>query len=245
MLWLGKTTRLERMCLRSFLQQGHAVHLYVYENWVDWCSALKVYTDAEQCPARLRDASEIVSAAELVRFQNLSNFSDYFRYQLLYQRGGWWSDLDVFCLRPFDLDAEYVFSSQLTVCRTADEVNNTVMRAPKGSELMKWSIDRVDNEIDTLTCPWPEIGPHTMNLGIDRFNLQGAKQPHERFCPLHYFDAPRNYLEFGTDALEFGLETLGVHLWNEEMRRAGADKDGRYPGSLYEKLLHEFDHEYA
>jgi mannosyltransferase OCH1-like enzyme len=29
-----------------------------------------------------------------------SQFSDFFRYELLHQRGGWWIDMDVLCRPP-------------------------------------------------------------------------------------------------------------------------------------------------
>ena len=44
-----------------------------------------------------------------------AGFSNYFRYKLLLERGGWWVDLDTVCLKPFDFDDEFVFSSEQDV----------------------------------------------------------------------------------------------------------------------------------
>jgi hypothetical protein len=84
---------LRSACLRSFLRHGHSFHLYVYKE-------IEVPEGVV-----LRDANEIIPYDQLFYYENprtgkpdLGPFSDVFRFKLLYDSGGWWSDVDTICL---------------------------------------------------------------------------------------------------------------------------------------------------
>lgn len=228
-LWVGSLSPLEHLCMRSFLKQGHPVHLYSYD----------FLTGPEG--VEMKDADDILPRASISRFQNLANFSDFFRYTLLMKRGGWWVDLDVFCLRPFVFSEPYVFASQLVVQRTNDEITSCVIKAPQRSPLLLWCLEKV-SQMNTKQNAWSAIGPALLLEGHRKFGLQSAVQPHRRFCPLHYFEAPANVYGPGSDQHRFASDTLAVHLWHEESRRGKIDKYGRHPGSLYERLQAELAH---
>src|SRR5438045_3555434 len=97
-LWVrGNLSRMEILSIRSFLGNGHPVHLYTYD-----------------CPGNVPESVTILDASEIVpeclappaqtlpfQIGSYAIFSDYFRYALLDLRGGWWSDLDYICLRPW------------------------------------------------------------------------------------------------------------------------------------------------
>ncbi len=94
-LWHGSALSLyERISLTSFVLCGHRVQVYSYD-------AVDVPKGVELC-----DAAEIVPTSSL--FANTEGpglggfaaFSDLFRYKLLLDKGGIWSDLDVLCLKP-------------------------------------------------------------------------------------------------------------------------------------------------
>lgn len=216
---------MEQLCIRSFLANGHEFNLYAYG-------------PIEGVPAGciVRDASEILPVSAIGQFRNLANFSDLFRFALLYRMGGWWVDMDVCCLRLFDFRSDHVFSSQYERNGSADEANSGIIRAPKGSPVIKYCIDRVSN-IDARKSAWAECGPMTILLALRKFGMK--PEPHRRFCPIHYFEAPGNVFGAGSDAVKFGPETFAVHLWNEEARRGGIDKFADYPGSLFDRLLSE------
>ena len=57
-----------------------------------------------------------------------SGFSNFFRYKLLLERGGWWVDADMVCLRPFAFDKEHVFASEVSKGVTC--VSSGAIRAP-------------------------------------------------------------------------------------------------------------------
>ena len=84
---------LREACLASFIAKGHRFDLYTYE---------RVTVPAG---VNLRNAGEILPISEIFYFDNplsgkrdIGPFVDLFRYKLLSERGGWWSDVDAICL---------------------------------------------------------------------------------------------------------------------------------------------------
>ena len=83
----------ERCSLQSFADQGHETVLFSYDR-----------LDVPR-GVRLESADSIISIEERDKFfavapDQYSQFSDFFRYELLHQRGGWWIDTDVLCRSP-------------------------------------------------------------------------------------------------------------------------------------------------
>ena len=83
----------------------------------------------------LQDAAQILPRSHIFHNQrgkgkgSLAGFSDLFRYKLLLDRGGWWVDADIFCLRPFVFEAPYVFGAE------GESVASGVIKMPRGCEL--------------------------------------------------------------------------------------------------------------
>ncbi|MCE3046864.1 glycosyltransferase [Helicobacter kayseriensis] len=109
---------IEIACVASYIANHHTFHLYTYS--LDDASMLflqKVITD---CPNAhlfcLKDAREIVDEDKIFFDDRgsvgIAAFSDYFRFKLLYEKGGWWVDMDTICLKPLDLQAPFAFASQ-------------------------------------------------------------------------------------------------------------------------------------
>lgn len=215
---------LEQMCIASYLVRGHRFQLYTYG---------PVANLPHNCERM--DADDILPEASIKGFQNLANFSDYFRYAMLFKKGGYWVDLDNFCLRPYDFVEPYVFSSQLTADRGMDEGNAGVIKVPIYSELMLNCMTEI-NRMDVMKSDWAAIGPILLRNMYQKMGLQKYMKNRNVFCPLNYFEAPQNIIGNGTRNYQFPEETYSVHLWNEEMRRAGVDKNAVYPNSLFERL---------
>ena len=91
-LWVGgRLSNMEKLSIASYLHYGEHFHLYTYE-------------PVEGIPEGtvVKDANEIVPQSDIAKFQNMANFSDWFRYNLLYKKGNWWVDIDTVLLKPFD-----------------------------------------------------------------------------------------------------------------------------------------------
>jgi len=225
-LWIGRRlSELERLSIASFLTNGHDYHLYVYE-------------DIENAPKGtvLEAADKILPESMIFQYKrhpSYSGFSNFFRYRLLLQKGGWWVDTDVVCLKPFDFEDSYVFASERV---DGGAVPTTaVIKAPPGSEVMAFSWHQCRGCPDPSDVVWGEHGPKLMAKAIAKFGLQALIKEADTFCPLAYNEWETLLLP--GDLAAFGENTRGIHLWNEMWRRGGRDKDASYaPDCLYERL---------
>jgi hypothetical protein len=228
-LWIGPTLSvMERLSIASFLKNGHPYHLYVYDE-VAGVPPGTVVEDAN----RILPASRIFQYRE---FPSYAGFSNYFRYKLLLEQGGYWCDADMVCLKPFTFDTEYVFSSELSDLET-EVANCGVIKAPRGSEAMQFAWDQCASK-DWREIQWGETGPKLIAAVIERFDLDRYRHPYTTFCPVRH-QRWRIPIEPEAPALPEGA--YAVHLWNELWRRWSVDKDARYPAScLYERLRRQY-----
>lgn len=225
-LWIGpELSVMEQLSIASFLENGHEYHLYVYD-------AVKNVPEG----AVIRDAVEILPGSRIFQYKNQASyagFANFFRYKLLLERGGWWVDTDVICLKPFEFADEYVFATEKDGER--EVISSGVIKAPAGSEVMKYAWD-VCEQKDPQMLKWGETGPRLMTEAVERFSLQQHKQPYYYFSPVGYFDW-RRVLEPGV----LHEDSYAIHLWNEMWRAAGQDKNATYDSNcLYERLKSKY-----
>lgn len=228
-LWIGtELSVMEQLSVSSFLSNGHDYHLYVYD-------------EMKNVPAGtlLKDAGEILPASSIFQYKHQASyagFANFFRYKLLGERGGWWADTDIVCLKPFDFADAHVFSSEM--CRGEEVVTSGVIKAPAGSPVMAyaWGVCQKKNPEKLV---WGETGPRLMAEAVGKFSLSQCKQPSQVFCPLDYAEW-HSVLEPDFEAT-FGETTYAIHLWNEMWRAAGQDKNAQYnPACLYERLKRKY-----
>jgi len=228
-LWVGpELSVLEQLSVSSFLRHGHEYHLYVY-------------SDVKNIPAGavVKDGNEILPASRIFQYKqkaSYSGFSNFFRYKLLLERGGWWVDTDTICLKRFDFAEAYVFSSEFAMGQ--EFINSGICKAPAGSDAMAYAWG-VCEQKDPEQLVWGETGPRLMAAAVAKFSLEAYKHPPEVFCPLGYADWHK-VLEPDAD-LKFADSTYAIHLWNERWRGAGQDKNAAYPPDcLYEQLKRRY-----
>jgi glycosyltransferase involved in cell wall biosynthesis len=143
-LWIGRTlSRMEQLTIHSFLKHGHEFHLWLYDG-VDTPLPKEVV---------IEDANEIIPHNRIMQKQNVdtesgvgkgsySPFSDLFRYKLLYEKGGYWVDMDVTCLRPFNFKAPYLFRAHRV------GVVGNIMKCPPRSRLMQNLYEKIARELN-------------------------------------------------------------------------------------------------
>jgi mannosyltransferase OCH1-like enzyme len=222
-LWIGpELSVMEQLSIASFLQNGHEYHLYVYD-------------EVKNVPAGavVKDAGEILPASRIFQYKHQASyagFANFFRYKLLLERGGWWIDTDVICLRPFDFVEEYVFSSELDQER--EVISSGIIKAPAGSEVIAYAWN-VCEQKDPQQLMWGETGPRLMTEAVKRCSLENYAKPPHVFSPLR-FSEWRRVLE--RDGL-VDQDSYAIHLWNEMWRANGQDKNVTYDRNcLYEQL---------
>jgi mannosyltransferase OCH1-like enzyme len=227
-LWVGaQLSVMEQLSVSSFLLNGHEYHLYVYDEMGNVPEG-----------AVVKDAAEILPRSSIFQYKHQASyagFANFFRYKLLLERGGWWADTDVICLRPFDFAGRHVFATE--TCRGEEFITSGIIKAPAGSPVMAyaWEVCQRKNPSELV---WGETGPRLMTEAVGRFSLAHRKEPPGVFCPLEYSEWHK-MLE--PDFEGFGRDTYAVHLWNEMWRAAAQDKNATYAADcLYERLKREY-----
>jgi hypothetical protein len=235
-LWIGGTrlSEVEVLTINSFIKNGHEFHLYTYE-------------PLENTPPStvIKDANEIIpqSKSFTVPLAHISNcyssFSDFFRWKLILDRGGWWVDLDLVCLKPFEFDTKYVFSGGQGKPGADDCIASHVFKVPKGSPMFQWGWDQCQL-MNVQTMTWGQGGPPLLTEAVHKFGFQDTILPLRTFCPIHYRYFPAAWLN--PDSPPLPDDAYAIHFFTSQWRIKGIDKNGSYPEtSLYEKLKRKFN----
>ena len=142
-LWIGnKLSRFEYNSIKSYINQGYEYHLYTYD---------KIDNIPEG--TIIKDANIIIDKKYIFYYEGLiAPFSDLFRYKLLYDKGGIWTDCDIVCLNslPNDKQHEYIFVAERTILKGAfasciktppytcklKKVLNSFIKTPKHAKIM-------------------------------------------------------------------------------------------------------------
>ena len=171
-LWIGKRlSEIELLTINSFVHHGHEFILWTYD-------AL------ENAPENVtvKDANDIIPRDEVFKYPedsklkwgkgSYAGFSDIFRYKLLYENGGWWVDMDLTCLKPFDFEEDYFFRSHWKY-----KVVGNAMKCPKSSPLMLKCYNQTREEVDENNLNWHKpieiLNQHIRGLGLLEFRHKG------------------------------------------------------------------------
>jgi hypothetical protein len=229
-LWVGsRLSSMEQLSICSFLRHGHPVHLYAF-------------SPIENVPEGtiVRSAAEILPESEVFIYRrgpgkgSKAAFSDPFRYRLLLERGGWWTDLDMVCVRPLEFNDEHVYGCERTRDGAA-AVNVALFRAPAGSPIVRRCDERV-RQIDKSTAKWGHFGPVLTRNVLAELQQPVRMLPPDYFYPIDYWHVE----QFLCDT-PLPTDCHAIHLWNSQWLYYGLDPDARYaPDSLYEGLRREY-----
>lgn len=225
-LWIGtRLSPIELLCIHSFLEHGHEFHLWVYD---------KIETPLPS-KVLIKDASLIIPKEDVFCYKNsnqyghgkgsYAGFSDLFRYKLLYEHGGWWTDMDVICLKPLDFEEEYVF-------RTHHDfpVVGNIMKCPKGSQLMLECYQETKLSVTSENKDWNKP-IEILNQNIETRQL--SKYVKEISNPDSWLFVQKSLYK----NIKPKAEWFVIHLLNEEWRRNNINKNAILPWSFLGKQL--------
>jgi hypothetical protein len=230
-LWIGpRLSVMEQLSIQSYLALGYAFHLYVYES-------------VENIPAGVvvRNAAEILGTEEIFCYQSgpgkgsHAAFANGFRYKLLLERGGWWTDLDSICLRRLDFADEHVLGREHEP-DGSQCVAIGLMKAPCGSPLMEkcWAAAKRANRSKLV---WGQIGPRLMDEAVRTVNVPLRLLDPIAFYPVNYWQHEK--------LIRRGLipaESYAIHLWHARWTQTQLNPDAKYsPHSILEQLKRRFD----
>lgn len=151
--------------LNSFIQFGHECILWVFSETTNIPDGVIV-----------NDAAEIEPLDEAI---DPRHFADYWRLELLYRYGGWWSDLDNICIKSLEdfANEDYVF---VTLGHMI--TNNNIMKAPKGCSFLKDCMDYCQ------VVNWKTLNVFSLNFQFMTTKL-GFHQLLQYIYPNEYFIA--------------------------------------------------------
>ena len=228
-LWIGnKLSPLERLSISSHLKQGHEFHLYTFGPIQNVPKGTIVKSGEEILPA---NQIEHYAQDGGHKHCNWTAFSNCFRYKLLFERGGWWSDMDVICLRPFTFTNEYVIASEIIGQHTS--VATCCIKTPQRSELMLHCYNECRKHIGKSVA-WGTLGPVLLRAATQLLSLQSYVVPHYVFCPLAYTEF--DVLLRVSSNLDV-RQSYAIHAYNEMWRRNNIDKFGAFPATCLFKRL--------
>jgi hypothetical protein len=223
--WHGpELSPLHWACLKSFIQQGHSVRLFCYQE-------VKVPHGVS-----LEDASQISRQEEIFKFEDsFSAFSDLFRYKLMLKYGGWWVDTDVYCTRDDIPDCDYSWASQ-----DATMLNGAVLKFPAGDPTLQRMLDQASRDAANMTV-WEQIGPQVLTDHLSSWSAPGHFGSTEAFYPVHWLETFLFWLPGERDWVRSkSANACFIHTWASMFNRFGIDlslcpPDGSELGSIYEQ----------
>ena len=247
-LWIGNELSIvEQLCINSYLKNDHEFHLYTYG-------------DIKNIPkgTTVKDAGKIIPAEEIFMYSTgtYAIFSDWFRWKLLYEKGGFWVDTDEICLKHFEFDTDLVFGKE-----KRDSVAIGVLGFPPEHELCAFMRDICENPNIFLpydsrrtklrklerkllrrgryNIGWGEAGgPPGFTRALEYFNLFDHAKPFTYFYAIPHYNWDTAFDETFANDVDLFSNSYAVHLWNDMMRyKKGFDKNGTFPkNSLFEQL---------
>ncbi|MFC6101369.1 glycosyltransferase [Olivibacter domesticus] len=150
-------------------------------------------------------------------------FSDWFRYKLLFLKGGWWTDLDVICIKYLDFKSDYCFASEKYFVDERAQLMTTsaLIKSPSNAEYLKEILEYIES-LDHSSIEWSEIGPRLLHKMLQRYDSSDFIFPPETFCPINWHEIDRF---FSPNPPHISKNTFTIHLWNEMWRRKKIDKN--------------------
>ncbi|MBX9823531.1 MAG: hypothetical protein K2Y27_00915 [Xanthobacteraceae bacterium] len=231
-LWVGKHLRwIERLAIKSYLDNGWRFQLYVYDdprNVPDGCEVL--------------DASAIIPEHEVfieglgsgLHAGSIGAFSDLFRYRLLYERGGIWTDTDVINLKRYDPDGRKFICTELSDAGMIN-LNGAIMAAPAHDPFVGRAYERACELLKSEEMFFTRVGPYLLAEGVVEMGADSIE-----LMPLGFL-SPVNWMNTGFllqphEAVSARLDVraaTNLHVYTEMWRMLGLGLDRPPPPETF------------
>ena len=225
--WGDALSPYEVLCLKSFIACGHGFDLYTFDRDIVVPQGVRV------C-----DASEIIKEDQVFVYEqgvekgSPAAFANLFRYKLLVERGGWWSDTDVVCL------SEHIpIFNEFFAYQGPKLINNALLYFEARHPVMMQCLDQTVKL--GRNVKWGDAGPHLLTRVLKELGC-GDRAVSPGVCyPLHWTRALDVLRPSQASALiELTQSSLFIHLWNQMFRLAGVRRTHMPPrNSLLRRLM--------
>ncbi len=247
-LWIGGSlSKLEQLCVQSFLDHGHEFHLYTYDKVAGIPNG-----------ATVKDGNEIIPSKLIFRYSNGSyaGFSNWFRYEMLAKLGGFWVDMDMVCIKPLDFTDSLIIGNEgprfigtaLIGCQPNNELilalrhacRNYPAFSPWDSATIK--LRKLKQRIKFRKHHHAEHGtvgaPRSLTEAMRYMKIEQNAKPTTYFYPIWIEDFDKMFDHTYANKSPFSKHTHTLHMWNGRMSsRADITKNSDFhPNSLIEQL---------
>jgi hypothetical protein len=225
-LWVGNEfTKVEELCLSSFLYHGHDVKIYLYD--MDTVVPNGVVKE---------DAANILGKESIFLTEgSYGPFSDIFRYEMIKKTGESWIDTDIICLKSDWNFGEYVFGYE-----DENSIVGSILNIPKDSELLE-KLYNHSTSLKREEIEWDQTGPKLITTIVKELGLIDKAQSIETFYPLNYWDWERLWKpEEKYNMLNMFRNSHSLQTWNQFVRRSGIDKNNLPIGSAIDFFYKKF-----
>jgi hypothetical protein len=226
-LWIGKELqKLELLTIESFLDMGADLILWHY-------SPIK-----NKLPKKIKfkDANEILPESSIFTYPentyvgfgggSFAGFADVFRYKALYEYGGWWTDMDVTCLRPIEeVKDDYWFRFH-----GVHSVVGNIIKCPAKSRLMKLCFDKAFKEVNGQQRDWHH-GIRILCYYIQFLNL--SKYINYEESNLDRLDFLDKFISESSDKIQIPSKWRFIHWMNTLVNKNCLD--GSVLSNFYKK----------
>ena len=237
-LWIGEVNDLARLGFQSWLNQGYNIDVYT-----DMCN----YHEPILQDPRItqKDARDIM---DFVNFNDILPFSDLWRYNLLYQKGGIWLDADMVLIdqlpnKDIIISSEYTMLSGAYKSKLPFIANIGVLKFHPKESMLKLIIDKINTRRkDAKFVDNMRVFQQVLKNNV---NAKYVVDP-SVFCPLSWWDCKESYLDhkyktkYSVNPLTNDImlqHSIGIHLWNNfTYNKWKIDFDNIDIESLYNRL---------
>lgn len=237
-LWVGRRLRwIEQLAIQSYLDNGWRFQLYAYdeiENAPEGCEVL--------------DASAIIPSKDVFKegfgsglhAGSVGAFSDLFRYRLLHERGGLWTDTDVINIKRYDPDGHRFISTEISDAGLIT-LNGAIMAAPSGDAFMARAYERAAQLIKADGVFFTRIGPYLLaellvEAGVETMTLMPPAFLSAVFW-MNTADLLRPYDDIMRRLEE--QKVVNLHVYTEMWRMLGLGLDRPPDGATFLGRLYE------
>ena len=218
----------EKCSLQSFADFGHELVLFSYSK-LDVPSSIRLAPAGDIIPER--KFSDFIALAP----DQFAQFSDWFRYAMLYRHGNWWVDTDVVCCTPSLAEDAVVLGMA-----GPDWLNAGVTKFPAGHPLLAEAVAHCESHWrDVGSSHRSLFGPILMTELVEKYKLRDTARDTAHFSPLR----GRRVWGYGDPAARDAIASASaacpvIHWWQWRFRAADLPRDVLPPkGSFLAELF--------
>ena len=241
MFWAyGNLINLELLSVKSFIAHGYKVNFWTYGKITN------LPTEALQC-----DAREIIPENRVFKYKNGSyaGFANLFRYWVLSEKTGLWSDTDVICLLPMSELREsgidgFLVTERMKGLKDKTLINNNLIYYPehKRGSIIDLAL-AVSDRFDVEKLEWGYCGPRLLTTLVETYAVLAPTIMEPNFAnPLDYWECPHKLLDHNLGMQNIPASWAFLHCYNESWRIQSIDKNSNFPfNSILSNLKMIFD----